>query len=183
MGTLQLDPTKDSYIVLACDGIWNSLTSQEVVDFISERLDKFSSGENGTKDPTTTHLQTICEELFEHCLAPDTMNDGTGMDNMTAVIVKLRNTFDGNKSAKNLLPVECSSSSKVSPGMLSPSSKSTLSSPNTNDPIPNAACIASNGDAKQPLIVKRTQESINKESSDFPCTKKAKLDEPENPKC
>ena len=31
------------------------------------------------------------------------MNDGTGMDNMTAVIVKLRSTFDGNKSAKNLL--------------------------------------------------------------------------------
>ena len=30
------------------------------------------------------------------------MNDGTGMDNMTAVIVKLRPTFDGNKAAENL---------------------------------------------------------------------------------
>ena len=60
---LQIDPTKDSYIVLACDGIWNSLTSQEVVDFVSERLDKLSSSKDGTEDPTTAHLQTICEEV------------------------------------------------------------------------------------------------------------------------
>lgn len=178
---LRIDPTKDSYIVLACDGIWNSLTSQEVVDFVSERLDNLSSGKNGTKDPTTTHLQNICEELFEHCLAPDTMNDGTGMDNMTAVIVKLRNTFDGNKSAKNLLPVECSSSAKISPGLLSPSSISTPSG-HSEEPIKNADGISSNGDSKQPLNIKRTQESNKEESSDFPCTKKFKLDEPEKPK-
>ena len=34
-------------------------------------------------------------QLFEHCLAPDTMGDGTGCDNMTAVIVKF------NKSLKD----------------------------------------------------------------------------------
>lgn len=27
-------------------------------------------------------------QLFDHCLAPDTLGDGTGCDNMTAVIVK-----------------------------------------------------------------------------------------------
>ena len=32
-------------------------------------------------------------QLFEHCLAPDTMGDGTGCDNMTAVIVKFRPDF------------------------------------------------------------------------------------------
>jgi hypothetical protein len=109
------------------------------------------------------------------------MNDGTGMDNMTAVIVKLRNTFDGNKSAKNLLPVECSSSAKISPGLLSPSSISTPSG-HSEEPIKNADGIASNGDSKQPLNIKRTQESNKEESSDFPCTKKFKLDEPEKPK-
>ena len=61
--TLQIDPTKDSYIVLACDGIWNSLTSQEVVDFVSERIDKLCSTEAEQKDPTTLHLKTICEEV------------------------------------------------------------------------------------------------------------------------
>lgn len=61
--TLQLDPTKDSYIILACDGIWNSLTSQEVIDFVSERLDKYKSTDGGSQDPTTHHLQNICEEV------------------------------------------------------------------------------------------------------------------------
>ena len=32
-------------------------------------------------------------QLFEHCLAPDTMGDGTGCDNMTAVIVRFKPGF------------------------------------------------------------------------------------------
>ena len=32
-------------------------------------------------------------QLFEHCLAPDTLGDGTGCDNMTAVIVKFKQDF------------------------------------------------------------------------------------------
>lgn len=43
-------------------------------------------------------------QLFDHCLSPDTMGDGTGCDNMTAVIVKFKsiapinenNVTDGN---------------------------------------------------------------------------------------
>jgi len=34
------------------------------------------------------NLSEICEELFMHCLAPNTSGDGTGCDNMTAIIVK-----------------------------------------------------------------------------------------------
>lgn len=29
-------------------------------------------------------------QLFDHCLAPDTLGDGTGCDNMTAVIVQFK---------------------------------------------------------------------------------------------
>lgn len=29
--------------------------------------------------------------MFDHCLAPSTMGDGTGCDNMTAIIVKFKN--------------------------------------------------------------------------------------------
>lgn len=36
--TLRIDPETDSFMILACDGIWNSMTSQEVVDFCSERM-------------------------------------------------------------------------------------------------------------------------------------------------
>jgi len=59
------------------------MTSQEVVDFVGERL--------GTKSPVS-----ICHDLFHHCLAPDTTGDGTGCDNMTAIIV----TFDKHRAAR-----------------------------------------------------------------------------------
>lgn len=31
-------PGSDEFVVIACDGIWNSMTSQEVVDFVFDRL-------------------------------------------------------------------------------------------------------------------------------------------------
>ncbi|PSN53499.1 hypothetical protein C0J52_16748 [Blattella germanica] len=77
--TLMIDPKEDEFMILACDGIWNSLSSQEVVDFIRERI------KNGEKV-----LSKICEALFDACLAPDCLGDGTGCDNMTAVIVQFR---------------------------------------------------------------------------------------------
>ncbi|XP_031170168.1 protein phosphatase 1G [Sander lucioperca] len=72
------------FMVIACDGIWNVLSSQEVVDFISERINK--PDENGK----VRVLSCIVEELLDHCLAPDTSGDGTGCDNMTCIIVTLR---------------------------------------------------------------------------------------------
>uniref|UniRef100_A0A0A1X7G8 protein-serine/threonine phosphatase n=1 Tax=Zeugodacus cucurbitae TaxID=28588 RepID=A0A0A1X7G8_ZEUCU len=68
---------EDEFMVLACDGIWNYLSSEEVVDFVRQRL----------KDDSKK-ISQICEELFDTCLAPNTIGDGTGCDNMTAVIVR-----------------------------------------------------------------------------------------------
>jgi len=89
---LTINPETDSYIFLACDGIWNSLNSQEVVDFINERLLNNNEKDDDEKsDPMgTDRLTKVLGELFDHCLAPDTMGDGTGCDNMTAVIAKLK---------------------------------------------------------------------------------------------
>jgi len=81
--TLEIDPVKDTWMILACDGIWNFMSSQEVVDYVNQKIDKTPEDK----------LSNICEELFEHCLAPDTMGDGTGCDNMTAVIVKFKPGF------------------------------------------------------------------------------------------
>lgn len=47
-----VEPGNQNFIVLACDGIWNSLSSQEVVDFITERLSK-----------PDVKLSKICEEV------------------------------------------------------------------------------------------------------------------------
>ncbi|XP_039594215.1 protein phosphatase 1G [Polypterus senegalus] len=76
---LTLTDTHD-FMVIACDGIWNVMSSQEVVDFISERLLKEKKKE--------TSLSSIVEELLDQCLAPDTSGDGTGCDNMTCIIVR-----------------------------------------------------------------------------------------------
>merc|ERR1711997_651641 len=175
--TLQIDTTKDSYIVLACDGIWNSLTSQEVVDFVSERMDKLCSTEGDQKDPTTQHLKTICEELFEHCLAPDTMNDGTGMDNMTAVIVKLRSSFDGNKSAKNLL---AGGSCSLTVGSSNATSSLSANSSSTQKDKINSDPISSNGDGKHSVAAKRLNEDNEESPVSETASEKIRIDDETN---
>ncbi|KAL1433677.1 hypothetical protein MTO96_012217 [Rhipicephalus appendiculatus] len=98
---LDIDPATDEFMVLACDGIWNNMTSQEVVDFVKRELDK------GTRP-----LSAICEMLFDACLAPDTTGDGTGCDNMTCIIVQFHQDKDddrvanGNKGQKRSLPAD-----------------------------------------------------------------------------
>ncbi|KDR82785.1 hypothetical protein GALMADRAFT_34079, partial [Galerina marginata CBS 339.88] len=68
----------DEFLVLACDGIWDCLSSQQVVDFIRYQI---SEGKQ---------LPEICEMIFEHCLAPDTTSGaGIGCDNMTILIVAI----------------------------------------------------------------------------------------------
>ena len=54
--THELDPKLDSFVFLACDGIWNSVSSQEVADFSAERLQKADKH-------TPEELKTICVEV------------------------------------------------------------------------------------------------------------------------
>jgi len=70
---------KDEFMILACDGIWNVMTSQEAVNFVKELLE---AGKNT--------LSEICELMFDYCLAPNTDGDGTGCDNMTCVIASFK---------------------------------------------------------------------------------------------
>ncbi|KAG9315767.1 phosphatase 2C-like domain-containing protein [Chiua virens] len=71
---------EDEFFVLACDGIWDCLTSQQVVDFIRLRV---SEGKE---------LREIGEEICQHCLAPDTSSGtGIGCDNMTVLIIAVLN--------------------------------------------------------------------------------------------
>lgn len=63
------------FLLLACDGIWDVLTNQEVVDFIRARIAQRMEPDE------------ICEELMTRCLAPDCQAGGLGCDNMTVVLV------------------------------------------------------------------------------------------------
>lgn len=66
-------------MLMGCDGIWETLSNQELIDFVNERLKKESELQPKALEP-------IIESLLDRLLAPDTSN-GTGCDNMTSVIV------------------------------------------------------------------------------------------------
>lgn len=68
---------EEEFLVLACDGIWDCLSSQQVIDFVRRAV---ANGDALTK---------ICEDLMVKCLAPDSELGGIGCDNMTVVIVAL----------------------------------------------------------------------------------------------
>lgn len=61
-----------------------------------------------------------------HCLAPNTSGDGTGCDNMTAIIVKFN--FNS-KSEKPASPIAVNNKRPLSPNHISP----TETSDNTNN--------------------------------------------------
>mmetsp|Transcript_14233 Transcript_14233/g.26851 ORF Transcript_14233/g.26851 Transcript_14233/m.26851 type:complete len:306 (+) Transcript_14233:354-1271(+) len=63
----------DHFMVLACDGVWDILTSQQCVEFVYQRLGRHTPAE-------------IVEQILTRCLAPNT-NTGLGCDNMTCILV------------------------------------------------------------------------------------------------
>jgi len=83
--------SEEEFLVLACDGklthqschsslgIWDCLSSQQVVDFVRRAV---ANGDD---------LGKICEDLMVKCLATDSETGGIGCDNMTVVVVALLN--------------------------------------------------------------------------------------------
>ena len=72
----QLTPD-DEFFVMACDGIWDCFSNQQVVNFVREGI---ARGDN---------LDHICENLMDHCLAPKSNLSGIGCDNMTLLVIGL----------------------------------------------------------------------------------------------
>lgn len=69
---------EDEFLVLACDGIWDCLSSQQVVDSVRRMI------HDGTE------LADICESLMNMCLSPDA-SIAIGCDNMTVIVIALLN--------------------------------------------------------------------------------------------
>lgn len=71
-----LQPGTDSFVVLACDGIWDVMSSEDVVQFVKRRLRMDFS------------LETIAVELILSCLSSTAM--GRGTDNMSVIIIQFK---------------------------------------------------------------------------------------------
>lgn len=63
------------------------MSSQQLVDFIHERINMESS------------LSAVCERVLDRCLAPSTIT-GDGCDNMTMILVQFKKPVDRNKKAE-----------------------------------------------------------------------------------
>lgn len=130
---IELLPT-DEFVVLACDGIWDVKSSEQVVQFVRERLlaaDEAAAGMRaaaaygsaregaepacggcgercGVRNPAL--LSAIVEELFDECVSHNPAEtDGIGADNMTALIVDLRDHCRQSGPAPALLGTEARS--------------------------------------------------------------------------
>ncbi|XP_057316271.1 protein phosphatase 1A-like [Hydractinia symbiolongicarpus] len=60
---------KDEFLILACDGVWDVMSNEEVVTYIHSRL------------VIHQDLQRVCEELLETCLAKGSR------DNMSVILI------------------------------------------------------------------------------------------------
>ncbi|KEP60501.1 UNVERIFIED_CONTAM: protein phosphatase 2C domain-containing protein [Hammondia hammondi] len=72
------DAAKDEFLIIGCDGIWELLSSQEVVDFIRKRIEE------------TPDLSQILQDLLDSLLSPNPAVFEYGCDNMTAILVDLK---------------------------------------------------------------------------------------------
>ena len=69
------------FIVIACDGIWDCKTNQEVCDFFTEKFNKDPDGK----------ISQFIEDLYDEILAPDVYTDtGVGCDNMSCIVIKFK---------------------------------------------------------------------------------------------
>ncbi|KAJ2720408.1 Protein phosphatase 2C 2 [Coemansia sp. Benny D115] len=69
----------DEFVVVACDGIWDCMTNQQVVQFVHAKIAE------GKK------LDQICEDMMDRCLASESELGGVGCDNMTVIIAAILN--------------------------------------------------------------------------------------------
>lgn len=85
---------EDEFVILACDGIWDVMDSQEAVDFVNERLPQYLE--------RNLPLSGIMEEMLDQCCSPDLrLTKSLGGDNMTAVLVLLNAKPEGDLTAKS----------------------------------------------------------------------------------
>lgn len=96
---VELDPELDDFIVIACDGLWEVMTSQEVVDYVSHGLrgirgaDAPASPDSNASSslPLATTISELTGKLLDVACSDDVgKTEGLGGDNLSCIIVDLR---------------------------------------------------------------------------------------------
>ena len=67
------EPKKDEFLILACDGVWDVMSLDEVCDYVHSNVRKFDA----------KSLKSVSEEIVDLCLAKGSM------DNITIIIIDL----------------------------------------------------------------------------------------------
>mgnify|MGYP002633053951 CR=1 FL=1 len=71
--------SKTDFAIMGCDGIWETKTSQQIVDYVYIQMQR------------KVKLAKICEGLLDSLLSPNVMRtDGKGCDNMSVIIIDFR---------------------------------------------------------------------------------------------
>eukprot|EP00930_Biecheleria_cincta_P070276 TRINITY_DN57917_c0_g1_i1.p1 TRINITY_DN57917_c0_g1~~TRINITY_DN57917_c0_g1_i1.p1 ORF type:complete len:463 (-),score=82.76 TRINITY_DN57917_c0_g1_i1:198-1526(-) len=74
---------EDEFLIIACDGVWDVLSSQDVVDRVHKHLPEMRRGELQPSD--------VVSQILDECLATDPRKSfGKGGDNMTMIIVVMQ---------------------------------------------------------------------------------------------
>ena len=72
---------QDNFIIVACDGIWDVLNNDQCV----AKLNKLYS----ELKPNNSNICPPVEKMLDEC-CPDTIGDGAGTDNMTAIFIRFK---------------------------------------------------------------------------------------------
>ncbi|CAD7956448.1 unnamed protein product [Amoebophrya sp. A120] len=76
---LPLHASTDNYLVLGCDGVFELLKNQDVIDFVCET----------TRDGSSSISQVV-ESLLDQCISPNLLvTQGKGGDNVSAIVIRL----------------------------------------------------------------------------------------------
>lgn len=74
----------DDFIILACDGIWDCLSSEDAVVRMRRGLGDLANKEN---------VNEVIEAVFDEIIAQDILSSsGVGTDNMTCLVVEFKKT-------------------------------------------------------------------------------------------
>jgi len=93
------NPSEDLYLVLACDGVWDVMTNEEVGEFVHSAIGRiYSEKKQSGLGPATViseTLPTAGDELIYECLRRGSR------DNMSVLIVSLTTDLDADSSSIN----------------------------------------------------------------------------------